>query len=319
MVRWGRSLSGSLRFKCEPCKQTFTPKKRIQSRRYQALFRKWVVSGTTLNILKQLKGRVVFERTLKRHFHKFLKQSPQLRPLKSRQTIYLKIDGTYFGHWGCLLVFKEGTNIIYWDFVVRENYFNYTLNLGRIKELGYDVLGVTSDWHGSLVSAVRSVFPDIPHQRCLVHTQRLCQSLLTRKPETEAGRNLLELASLLNSIKTPSEKGVWVCWLRRFEERYGDFVKTRTYGINKEGRRGWWFTHRNLRRAFRTLETSLDHLFIYLGNTHIEKDTNGLESEFSHLEDKLANRRGLRRSARINYLKWYCYLKSVHSKNRKST
>ena len=312
MFRWGRSRSGSLRFKCEPCGQTFTPQKKIQNHRYQALFRKWVLTGTTLDILKQLKGSFVSERTLKRYFHKFLKQSPQPKPLKSRQTIYLKIDGTYFGRWGCLLVFKERTNIIYWDFVVRENYFNYALNLGRIKELGYDILGVTSDWHGSLVSAVKAVFPDVPHQRCLVHTQRLCQSLLTRKPETEAGQNLLELVSFLNSIKTASERSVWIAWLRRFEKRYGDFIRQRTYGVNKEGKKGWWFTHRNLRRSFMTLKTSLPNLFIYLDNPNIEKDTNGLESEFSHLEDKLGNRRGLSRRTRINYLKWYCYLKSLH-------
>jgi hypothetical protein len=151
-----------------------------------------------------------------------------------------------------------------------------------------------------------------------VHTQRLCQALLTRKPETEAGRNLLELVGLLNSVKTPSEKGVWIAWLRRFEQRYGDFVKQRTYGINSKGKKGWWFTHRKLRRAFMTLRTSMPNLFIYLDNPNIEKDTNGLESEFSHLEDKLANRRGLKRSARINYLKWYCYLKSVHFPGRKS-
>lgn len=202
--------------------------------------------------------------------------------------------------------------------MVRENYFNYYLCFSRLKELGYVILGVTSDWQGSLVSAVKTTFPDIPHQRCLVHTQRLCQSLLTRKPETEAGRNLLELASLLNSIKAPSEKAVWLAWLRRFEQRYGDFVKQRTYGINSKGKNGWWFTHRNLRRAFMTLKTSLPNLFIYLDNPNIGKDTNGLESEFSHLEDKLANRRGLRRSARINYLKWYCYLKSVHFPGHKS-
>lgn len=272
-----------------------------------------------MDILEQLKGSFVSKRTLKRHFHRFLKQSPQLKPLKSRQTIYLKIDGTYFGRWGCLLVFKEGTNIIYWDFVERENYFNYTLNLGRIRELGYDILGVTSDWHGSLVSAVKWSLPEIPHQRCLIHTQRFCQTLLTKHPETKAGENLLELVGLLNGIKTDGDRSAWTAWLKRFEKRYGDLINQRTYGINKEGKKGWWFTHRNLRRAFMTLKKSLPNLFIYLDNPNVEKDTNGLESEFSHLEGKLSNRRGLKRSTRINYLKWYCYLKSVHFKYRKST
>lgn len=236
--------------------------------------------------------------------------------MKVRRVIYLKIDGKYFGRWGCLLVFKEGTNIIFWDFVERENYVNYTRNLGRLAASGYDVFGVTSDWHGSLVSAVKSAFLDIPHQRCLVHTWHLCRRLLTKHPATEAGQNLLELAGLLNGIKTHGDKGVWLAWLRRFEREYGDFINQRTY--HEDGRH-WWFTHRNLRRAFRTLKSSLPNLFIYLDNPLIEKDTNGLESEFSHLGGKLAHRRGLKREKRINFLKWYFYLKSVHFQYRKFT
>lgn len=278
-----------------------------------------MAAGTTFKTLRHFRGRLASERTLRRRFGRFLKQLPPIKPLKSPQSIYLKVDGTYFGRWGCLLIFKEGTNIIYWDFVVRENYFNYCLSFGRLKELGYVILGTTSDWHGSLVSAVKTTFPDIPHQRCLVHTQRFCQALLTRKPETEAGENLLRLAGLLNSVKNYGEKGAWIAWLTRFEKRYGELINQRTYGINKEGKKSWWFTHRNLRRAFMTLKTSLPNLFVYLDNPQIGKDTNGLESEFSHLEDKLANRRGLKKSARINYLKWYCYLKSVHFPGRKSS
>lgn len=318
MTRWGQSKSGSLRYKCPACQKTFTPQKKIRRDRYFSLFKSWVATGAALKTLKRFRGRPVSERNLRRYFDKFLNKPPLVKPLALPQTIYLKVDGHYFGHWGCLLVFKERTNVIFWDFVERENYFNYSLNLGRIRELGYDVAGVTSDWHGSLVSAVRSVLPDVPHQRCLVHTQRFCQSLLTQHPETEAGRNLLELVKLLNQIRNHSEKRIWLAWLKRFEERYGDFIKQRTHGTNPEGRPGWWFTHRNLRRAFLALRNSLPNLFLYLNNSHVEKDTNGLESEFSHLEGKLSNRRGLKRPARINYLKWYCYLKSVHFNGRKS-
>lgn len=275
--------------------------------------------GLAFKTLGRLRGRSASERNLRRHFGRFLKHLPPIKPLNLPQSVYLKVDGHYFGHWGCLLIFKERINIIFYDFVERETYLNYLLCFSRLQELGYVVLGVTSDWHGSLVSAVKTAFPDVPHQRCLVHTQRRCQSLLTRKPETEAGQNLLELVRLLNLVRNQAGEKIWLAWLKRFEERYGDFVKQRTYGINQEGKKGWWFTHRNLRRAFLTLKTSLDNLFIYLENPNIEKDTNGLESEFSHLEGKLSNRRGLKRPARINYLKWYCYLKSVHFPGRRST
>lgn len=274
------------------------------------------MSGTVISILKQLKGSSVSGRTLKRYFRKFLEQTPWPNPLKTKRSIYLKVDGKYFGRWGCALAFKEGTNIVHWDFVERENYFNYLLNLGRLKELGYDVLGVTSDWHGSLVSAIKSALPGVPHQRCLVHTLRLCQRLLTKKPETKAGQNLLELVGLLNGTKNHDDKRVWIAWLKRFEKRYEDFINQRTYS---EDRRHWWFTHRNLRRAFRTLKSSQPNLFIYLDDPLIGKDTNGLESEFSHLVSKLANRRGLTREKRINLVKWHLYLKSVHFRYQKST
>lgn len=268
--------------------------------------------------MTQIKGCSVSAITLWRHFDRLLENPPLLKPLTTRKSIYLKIDGKYFERWGCILVFKEGTNVIYWDFVVRENYFNYTINLGRIKELGYDILGITSDWHGSLVSAVKRALPEVPHQRCLVHTLHLCQRLLTKHPETEAGENLLELVSLLNDVKTDGDKSAWAAWLKRFEKRHGEFISQRTYGMNKEGKNSWWFTHRNLRRAFVTLKKSLPNLFIYLDNPNIEKDTNGLESEFSHLKSKLGNHRGLKRERRINYVRWYFYLKSVYFEQRKS-
>jgi len=119
---------------------------------------------------------------------------------------------------------------------------------------------------------------------------------------------------MLNDVKTQSDKTVWTAWLKRFEERYGDFIKQRTY---HEDRRHWWFTHRNLRRAFLTLKKSQANLFIYLDNPNIEKDTNGLESEFSHLLQKLTNHRGLRRRKAISFVKWYLCLKSICFEERK--
>lgn len=249
-----------------------------------------------------------------RYFDRFLSHPPLLPKLKVPLKVYLKVDGKYFGHWGCVLVFKADKGIVLWDFVLRENYFNYVYNLSHLRELGYEVQGITSDWHGSLVGAVKSAWPNIPHQRCLVHTWQLCRGLLTRNPETGAGRNLLELVNLLNGIKTHSEKDIWLRWLNRFEERYGDLIKQRTYA---EDKRSWWYTHKNLRRAFRTLQSSQAHLFLYLDDPHLSKDTNGLESEFSHLQQKLGVHRGLKRERVVNFVRWYFSLKSIYFRRPK--
>jgi hypothetical protein len=249
-----------------------------------------------------------------RYFDKFLIQCPKLNPITETKGVYIKVDGKYFGRWGCILVFKEGRNIIYWDFVIRENYFNYLLDFTEIKRLGYNVLGITSDWHGSLISASEKVFLGIPHQRCLVHTQRFCQSLLTQRPETEAGIKLLEIVKFLNQIKNHDDKEIWIKWLSRFEKKYQGVINERTY---TEDKTHWWYTHKNTRRVFRTLKGSINNLFLYLDFPGLPKDTNGLEADFKHLVQKINVHKGLKRGRKIDFVNWYFYLKSVYSKLKK--
>ena len=193
--------------------------------------------------------------------------------------------------------------------------FSYYFNLTQIIKLGYIIKGVTSDRHGSLTSALKSILAaDIPHQHCLVHLQRLCQSLLTRNPKTEAGKELLELVRFLNKINNHYEKNIWLKWFERLTRRHEDLIKERTYFKNEEGRTTWWYTHKNLRRTFRTIERSKDNLFLYLDHPDLLKDINGLEGEFSHLKTKLSIHRGLKRGRKANFVKWYFYFKST-SKN----
>jgi len=83
------------------------------------------------------------------------------------------------------------------------------------------------------------MFPDIPHQFCLVHIQRRCETLLTKNPETDAGKNLLELVKFINKIKTQNDKQIFLKWLVRFEKRYDVVIKQRTYSG-----KSWWYTHK---------------------------------------------------------------------------
>jgi len=187
------------------------------------------------------------------------------------------------------------------------------LDIARIKELGYKILGVSSDWHGSITSASKNMIPDVPHQRCLVHTQRFCQSLLTRHPETEAGVQLLEIVKCLNHVKNKYEKVIWIKWFERFKKRHINQINERTYA---EDKKHWWHAHKNLRRSYRTLKISINNLFLYLDYHGLSKDTNALESEFKHLKQRLSVHKGLTRKRKINFIKWYFYLKSrYHQKH----
>ena len=293
--------------------RTFTPRKERKKKGYFRQFVRWITTGATVKDLTSQGSFKASERSLLRYFYQFLDKPPLPKRLVKPKKVYLKIDGTYFRRWGCALVYKEGKEIIFWNFVERENYQHYCLDLAQIKSLGYQVKGVTSDRHGSLISVVRNLLPGIPHQHCLVHLQRFCQSLLTQKPQLQAGKELLELVRLLNTITTPYQKNIWLKWLERLSLRYESLIKERTYGENEEtGKKTWWYTHKNLRRAFKTLQNSKDNLFLYLNYPHLPKDINGLEAEFSHLKRKLSLHRGLKRERKANFVKWYFFLKSTN-------
>ena len=67
------------------------------------------------------------------------------------------------------------------------------------------------------------------------HIQRLCQTLITTRPKTEAGHMLLCIARELNYLHNHYEVRIWKNWLSLWEKRYGALIKERTYGKNDDG------------------------------------------------------------------------------------
>lgn len=247
------------------------------------------------------------ERTLRRHFDRLLSNSLSPIQLLAPKQIFLKLDAQYISNTSCIILGKTDKEVIYWKSFDRESFLNYLTVLKDVRKLGYNVLGVTSDWHGSLVSAIKYLYPNIPHQRCLIHTQRRCSSLLTLHPKTQAGKDLREILSFLNHIVNEYEAHIWITWLNRWEARYTSMIKERTHGQKDDGTNTWWYTHKNLRKAFRTLESSIDNIFLYLKFEGLDKDTNGLESEFSHLKQKISMHRGLKLERKLSAIYWYIY------------
>lgn len=299
--KWGKNRNKSQRYQCKDCNETFTSEKR---QKHFVEFKDWIIHGVSLEYLSS----GVSEKTLKRYFEEYLRHPPKPQKTSDTTQIYLKLDAQYLSSDTCIIIGKKSNEIIYWRSFDRETFMNYVIVLSEIKELGYEILGVTSDWHGSLVSAVMWILPDIPHQRCLVHTKRRCDSLLTRNPETVAGRELKEVVRELSKISSKYESEIWLKWLGRWEERHSDSIKQRSYGKKDNGKNTWWYTHKNLRATFRTLKFSIDHLFLYLDYEGLDKDTNGIESEFSHLKQKISMHRGLKMTRKLGAIYWYFHL-----------
>lgn len=210
-----------------------------------------------------------------------------------------------------MIVYKAGKKILYWQYAERERFDVYVEGLTWLIRAGYVIEAVTSDWHGGLVAAVKYILPGIPHQRCLVHTQRQCASILTTRPKTNAGLMLRSIVLHLNTIENIYEKNIWTRWFVLWEKRYEHLTRERTYATTEDGKRTWWYTHKKLRNVYRTLMTTEEHLFLYLNHTGLDKDTNGLEVEFRHLKAKISAHTGMRKERRVAFISWYVYFKNT--------
>jgi hypothetical protein len=93
----------------------------------------------------------------------------------------------------------------------------------------------------------------------------------------------------------------------KWYERHEGFVNAKTF---KSDTRRYWFTHRNVRKAFIHIRRALPDMFHYLDNPNIPKTTNGLESFFGHPKQNISLHRGLSKAHFKNYVKWYLYFKS---------
>lgn len=232
----------------------------------------------------------------------------------------LVIDGDYFGRGNCLILYKDyyTKKIVFFRWSSGELLWEIYQDLGFLIKHGYPLKGVISDGKASIVRAVKLIeekyyFPKdkiLPLQRCLVHLQLTAQTFLTQNPKTQAGKELKELTSFLNSIKNHYEKRILILWFKRWEKRYFDFLKEKSYGINpKTGRKYWWYTHKYLRKTWRLLKNALPSMFVYLNYDFLPKDTNSLEGYFSQLDSSIKRHRGLKKESLPKLISFYLLLK----------
>jgi hypothetical protein len=217
-------------------------------------------------------------------------------------------DGKWLGRVGVFFIHRNVTTKenLWWSFIQSETYEAIHRDLEHLTSLlGQHLpVGAVSDWKGSIVAAVASHFGNIPHQRCLAHVDRQAKRLLPLHspfPETLALRHI---ASMLIGVEHERDPHVWQTSLARWEHAYGSMLKEKTYsptGITRH----WWYTHGNLRRAWRLLTHDQQPLFIFLTNHLIPKTNNALEGVNSNLKQKLGDHRGMNTARQAAFLSWY--------------
>lgn len=170
----------------------------------------------------------------------------------------------------------------------------------RLSEAGLKAESATTDGNSQQMKYLKMIWPEITLQRCIVHVQRQGLSWCRRKPKRSDAKYLRELFLELTNVKTKKQSLEFIKAVNAWERRFGS-------SIQSSSNRGKVFS--DIIRARSMLLKALPNLFHYIDNPMIASSTNALEGYFSRLKEHYRLHRGLSKFNRINYFKWYFFLK----------
>lgn len=195
-------------------------------------------------------------------------------------------DATFFGRMTGYLIFRapEIHKNLYVKSLNYESTLEYHLGRKTIEKQGFKIKAMVLDGR----PGARNVFSDIPVQMCHFHQKQIIQRYLTLNPKLEASIELKEIAATVCNTteeKFSQEVEIW-------HNKWKNFLKERT--TNPITNR-WFYTHKRVRSAYRSLKINLPYLFTYqkYPELNIPNTTNSLDGSFAHLKEKVKIHRGL--------------------------
>ena len=274
---------------CKRCGYQFI--QRYRSPKWQEqLFRDYVFGKQTLNQLAEKHGRSI------KTIQKYLDQRPigQNNGTKP-QPVIIGLDCCFFGRgYGIIVARCPGLKKnLYWKEITTENKAIYLEARRYLEQNGFKILAVVID----AKYGIKEVFADRIIQICQYHQQQIIQRYLTTQPKTRAGQELKIIADSLTSL----DKGSFTGKLDEWHKQWRALLAERTYSMDGEH---WWYTHRRLRAAYRSLRTNLPCLFEYREHTDLQipNTNNSLEGFFSRLKQLLNNHHGLKQWRRYKLI-----------------
>lgn len=165
---------------------------------------------------------------------------------------------------------------------------------------GLKPVSCTVDGNPQAIRVMRSLWPEIKVQRCLVHIQRQGLMWCRRYPKTVYARKLRDIFLSVTHIRTKEESYEFLELIADWEQTYGRYIELQP----EKGR-----VFSDIKRARSMLLKALPDMFHYLDDPNIPNTTNGLESYFSRLKSHYRQHRGLRKKKLNSYFRWYLFLK----------
>lgn len=204
-------------------------------------------------------------------------------------------DTTFFGKtWGvCVFRAPNLKKNIWWTDVTKEIMATYYYGRKILEDKGWVFLAAVVDGRRGMTT----VFKDIPVQSCQFHQMKTVTKYLTRRPETEEGK---ELRSIMLTLARSTEKE-FTDLLTGWKKKYPYILTEKTYVT---GSKHWYYTYKKVRGAYLSMERNLPYLFTYLKypELNIPNTTNSLDGSFVHLKDKVKIHHGLRKDKRYKVI-----------------
>lgn len=305
MQRWGKTSAGKQRFFCPQCRKTaIRIRPDLRDRINFQTFVSWLTETTGLNTTAD-KLRTS-KSSLTRSFALCWKFLPRPKPVVCNSEILI-VDGvSIVKHLlVALIVFDRlGRIPLSWYFAARESYASWSTAFLQLKNQGVIPRVVVCDGQKGLIKAIYAVWPEVIIQRCLIHIHRQAKAWLTQNPQTDAGRELLQIVKDLIRITTEQQKNSWLKSFNEWLGKHDSFLKERSCHPTISKR--WWYTHRKLRAVRSLLKNSLDNLFTYLDDSRVPKTSNDVEGGLnSRIKDLLRIHRGLKPRHQQVLTAWY--------------
>lgn len=274
---------------CKPCGAQFV-NRYWSAERKARLFTDYIFGKQTLEQLAEQHGNSV------KTIQKYLDLYPKPQPVTlSAQPIVIGVDCCFFGREYGIVLARCPTlkHNLYWREITTESKAVYTEVRRYLEGHGFTIQAVVVDAkHGT-----KEVFQGVIVQICHYHQQKIVQRYLTQHPKTLAAQDLKDIANSL----TRQDKTSFSAALQEWHTKWRTLLAERSYA---EDGKHWWYTHKRLRSAYRSLKTNLPYLFSYQDYPELEipNTNNSIEGCFSKLKQLLNNHHGLKRQRRYKLI-----------------
>jgi hypothetical protein len=255
------------------------------------LYKEYVFGKQTI---KQLAERY---RVSSRTIHRKLDRYRSKTLISKDKEVIVLMDTTYWGwDFGVVVMKDSKTKKIIWHKYIdrRERLSDYREGIEWLEEKGFKIEGIVCD-------GLRGIFKEFKRyniQMCQFHQVQIVRKYLTKQPELEASKELMEIVLLMKNADEESFVSLYNEWYNKWKE----FIDQRR--IDDIGKRV--YIHKRLRSASLSLRRNMPYLWTwYNSDMELPKTNNALEGMFSDLKSKLRNHSGLSKKRRKVFIDEY--------------